>query len=225
MARGLGLKDPPRRWGRPLSSCPIRRRRWSCTSRTRPCFATGEAAALQAREARDGADGGEEWDLVTRLPLRDRGRRRSSASSTIFRDVTEQKRAEREDPGRRRRRDQFLAMLSHELRNPLGAIVTATALLKSTAPRRRRPDRFLDILERQSRADGAPAGRSAGGEPRDPEQDRPQEAGGRSERGRARRGRGDARADGGARAAASRSTSTTSRSGSTAIRRGCSRFR
>ena len=49
----------------------------------------------------------------------------------IFRDVTEQKRAEDKIHDGVRRRDQFLAMLSHELRNPLSAIVTATALLKS----------------------------------------------------------------------------------------------
>ena len=35
------------------------------------------------------------------------------------------------------RRDQFLAMLSHELRNPLGAIVSAAALLKTFFQARR----------------------------------------------------------------------------------------
>ena len=45
-------------------------------------------------------------------------------------------------------------MLSHELRNPLGAIVTATALLKSPRAAANTP-RFLGILERQSAADGA----------------------------------------------------------------------
>ena len=49
-----------------------------------------------------------------------------------------------------RRRDQFLAMLSHELRNPLGAIVTATALLKSNRALAGEAPRFLEILERQS---------------------------------------------------------------------------
>ena len=66
--------------------------------------------------------------------------------------MTEQKRAEEKIQDGVRRRDQFLAMLSHELRNPLGAIVTATALLKvdPSAALGRRPRRFLDILERQS---------------------------------------------------------------------------
>ena len=39
----------------------------------------------------------------------------------IFRDVTEQVRAKAKIDDEVRRRDQFLAMLSHELRNPLGS--------------------------------------------------------------------------------------------------------
>ena len=50
-----------------------------------------------------------------------------------------------------RRRDQFLAMLSHELRNPLGAVVTATALLKHEAASAKRRRSAPRILERQSR--------------------------------------------------------------------------
>lgn len=48
-----------------------------------------------------------------------------------------------------RRRDQFLAMLSHELRNPLSAVVTATRLLRTTEDEASRA-RFHDTLERQS---------------------------------------------------------------------------
>ena len=62
---------------------------------------------------------------------------------------TEQKLAEEKIQDSVRRRDQFLAMLSHELRNPLGAIVTATALLKSPRAATNTP-KFLAILERQS---------------------------------------------------------------------------
>lgn len=91
--------------------------------------------------------GAEEWDLVTRVPLRD------SADGVvgvigIFRDVTQQTRAEQRNQEEVRRRDQFLAMLSHELRNPLGAVVTATALLKKALEPQR--PRMLEILERQS---------------------------------------------------------------------------
>ncbi|MBX3233392.1 MAG: response regulator [Labilithrix sp.] len=49
-----------------------------------------------------------------------------------------------------RRRDQFLAMLSHELRNPLNAIVTATSLLAALSLAPPRAASYLGILERQS---------------------------------------------------------------------------
>ena len=46
-----------------------------------------------------------------------------------FIDITERRRAEEELQEGVRRREQFLAMLSHELRNPLAAILSATHLL------------------------------------------------------------------------------------------------
>ncbi|MDP9151397.1 MAG: ATP-binding protein [Myxococcota bacterium] len=99
-------------------------------------------------EKRFGKDGVEAWDLVSRLPLRDRAG--IVGVIGIYRDVTREKHAEAKIQEAVRRRDQFLAMLSHELRNPLGAIVTATRLLKlipgSAAP----PARILETLERQS---------------------------------------------------------------------------
>jgi two-component system CheB/CheR fusion protein len=129
---------------------------------------TGQAQHYSL-EKRALTDGREEWDLVTRLPLRD-AQGRIVGVIVIFRNVTEQRHAEEDIREAVRRRDQFLAMLSHELRNPLGAIVTATALLKadngtSAAPgaaptggaveqlpvlAHRRRDRFLAILERQA---------------------------------------------------------------------------
>ena len=41
-------------------------------------------------------------------------------------------------------------MLSHELRNPLGAVVTATQLLKGGTATPERSQRLLDVLSRQS---------------------------------------------------------------------------
>ena len=46
-----------------------------------------------------------------------------------FLDVTERRQAEEELQEGVRRREQFLAMLSHELRNPLAAILNATRVL------------------------------------------------------------------------------------------------
>ena len=48
-----------------------------------------------------------------------------------FLDVTERRQAEHELQDAVRRREQFLAMLSHELRNPLAAILSATRVLQS----------------------------------------------------------------------------------------------
>jgi two-component system CheB/CheR fusion protein len=65
--------------------------------------------------------------------------------------VTEQVRAKARIDEEVRRRDQFLAMLSHELRNPLGAMVTATAMLKNAASESSMRARTVSVLERQSR--------------------------------------------------------------------------
>src|SRR5205814_9229616 len=47
----------------------------------------------------------------------------------VFRDVTERKRAEAAREQESRRKDEFLAMLAHELRNPIAAISNAVQLL------------------------------------------------------------------------------------------------
>lgn len=65
-------------------------------------------------------------------------------------DVTERKRAEEEIRESGRRKDEFLAMLGHELRNPLAAIRNAAELLKLTAGDDRRERRTQRVLERQS---------------------------------------------------------------------------
>ena len=49
--------------------------------------------------------------------------------SLIARDITERKMAERETRDSLERRDRFLAMLSHELRNPLSAVLNAVRVL------------------------------------------------------------------------------------------------
>jgi signal transduction histidine kinase len=48
-----------------------------------------------------------------------------------------------------RRKDQFLAMLAHELRNPLAPIRNAVAILKQSGPAEPRVQRIRDIIERQ----------------------------------------------------------------------------
>lgn len=96
-----------------------------------------------------GHGSGTAWDIASRLPLRDVDDKIVGLAA-IIRDVTGPKLAEEKIQEAVRRRDQFLAMLSHELRNPLGAVVTATALLADGKSSREGSQRLLSILQRQS---------------------------------------------------------------------------
>ena len=68
-----------------------------------------------------------------------------------FLDVTARKRNENEIRTGSRRREEFLAMLSHELRNPLAAVMNATSVLQSANPGSEATNRARLIIERQSR--------------------------------------------------------------------------
>ncbi|HEY4058332.1 MAG TPA: chemotaxis protein CheB [Kofleriaceae bacterium] len=94
-------------------------------------------------------DGKIEWDLVTRLPLVD-GSKATVGTIGIARDVTAQKVAEEKIQEAVRRRDEFLAMLSHELRNPLAAVVAATELMKSDLSKVAEQPALVDVLDRQT---------------------------------------------------------------------------
>lgn len=64
-------------------------------------------------------------------------------------DVTLQNRAGRTQRDEVRRKDQFLAMLAHELRNPLAPLRSAADLLQQLAPTRADMFRARDIISRQ----------------------------------------------------------------------------
>lgn len=68
-----------------------------------------------------------------------------------FLDVTERKQAETEIRTAARRREEFLAMLSHELRNPLAAVVSAAKVMRTENISPHALDRARQIIERQSR--------------------------------------------------------------------------
>ncbi|HET6281415.1 MAG TPA: chemotaxis protein CheB [Polyangia bacterium] len=148
MAARLGLRDPDDVAGKTARDLPDEDAAQALHKQDESILRTGEAQHYRLEARRDG-EGGNQWDLVTRLPLRD-ANGRIVGTTGIFRDVTEQTRAEEKIREAVRRRDQFLAMLSHELRNPLGAIVSATALLKTDNGSESRANKFLQILERQS---------------------------------------------------------------------------
>ena len=149
MATWLGLTDPSAAVGKTALELPNQELALELHRKDEAVLRTGETHHYKLERIVPQTPGERErWDLVTRLPLRDRAGALVGMAA-IFRDVTEQKLAEAKIQDSVRRRDQFLAMLSHELRNPLGAIVTATALLKSPRAAANTP-RFLGILERQS---------------------------------------------------------------------------
>ena len=71
--------------------------------------------------------------------------------TVIARDITERKRSEQEMREADRRKDEFLGMLAHELRNPLAAIMTAGEVLHRTISEDQRV-KLTDVIRRQSRA-------------------------------------------------------------------------
>ena len=71
--------------------------------------------------------------------------------TVIARDISERKRTERELREADRRKDVFLGMLAHELRNPLAAITTAGEVMHRTLGDPA-AQRMVDIIRRQSGA-------------------------------------------------------------------------
>ncbi|MEJ2540738.1 MAG: ATP-binding protein [Gemmatimonadota bacterium] len=86
-------------------------------------------------------------------PVRD-DRGRIVGAAHIFRDVTARARAEDALRDADRRKDEFLALLGHELRNPLAAIRHATDVLRDMTLSDEDRRRVLDTLERQSKQMG-----------------------------------------------------------------------
>jgi two-component system, chemotaxis family, CheB/CheR fusion protein len=66
-------------------------------------------------------------------------------------DVTDRKAAEAEVRTGAQRREQFLAMLSHELRNPLAAVLNAVKLMHHTEDDATVVKRCVEVVDRQSR--------------------------------------------------------------------------
>lgn len=73
------------------------------------------------------------------------------AIASMAQDITARKQAEEEVREEIRRRDYFLAMLSHELRNPLGAILNATSLLERVGEHQGGSAEARAVIERQAR--------------------------------------------------------------------------
>jgi two-component system CheB/CheR fusion protein len=146
LATRLGLCDPREAVGKTTAQLVGEEAARAETEADEAVVRTGQAQHY-ALEKHSTQEGGDRWDLVTRLPLRDQDGAIVGVIG-IIRDVTREKVTEEKIQEAIRRRDQFLAMLSHELRNPLSAIVTAVRLLKVRGPQA--SAHVIETLERQS---------------------------------------------------------------------------
>jgi PAS domain S-box-containing protein len=81
-------------------------------------------------------------------PVRDR-EGRIIAGVLVFQDVTERKEAEVALREADRRKDEFLAMLAHELRNPLAPILHAVNALRDLEPGSTKAEWCQQVIERQ----------------------------------------------------------------------------
>ncbi len=88
--------------------------------------------------------------LAVKFPLRDADGRITGMGG-VHTDVTELKNAERQAREAVAQRDRFLAMLSHELRNPLAAIINATQVLAQVGPGAAEAGAWFAIIERRAR--------------------------------------------------------------------------
>ncbi|WP_288380623.1 ATP-binding protein [uncultured Massilia sp.] len=94
-------------------------------------------------------DGGEGWALSRAVPLFDAGGRVVEWIGAAS-DITERKLAEEKLRESDRRKDEFLAMLAHELRNPLAPISAAAELLQRVKPDEALVRRSSQIIGRQA---------------------------------------------------------------------------
>jgi len=107
-------------------------------------LASGQQHAVEIQDARLGGT-----FLVSVSPIRGPGGT-IMGSVHVARDITEQKRAENQAVEAVRQRDQFLAMLSHELRNPLGAILNAACVVSRLPAQGGTFADALAVIERQA---------------------------------------------------------------------------
>lgn len=86
--------------------------------------------------------------LVNAGPLLDRGGKVRGCVG-VFTDISERKRIEEERAEAERRKDEFLAMLGHELRNPLAPIKNGISILQVGRADAQRRAWALEVMDRQ----------------------------------------------------------------------------
>jgi PAS domain S-box-containing protein len=111
-------------------------------------LATGNPYDIQYRLRHN--SGAYRWVLCRALPIRDTAEKIVRWMGTCT-DIHDQKLAEELLKEESRRKDEFLAMLAHELRNPLAPISTAAYLLKRVSNNEKKVHDASDIILRQVR--------------------------------------------------------------------------
>jgi two-component system CheB/CheR fusion protein len=122
--------------------------RHQCVDTGDGAFARREPLSMQFRLRRH--DGEYRWILDNGIPYFGAdGVFRGYVGSCV--DITTRKVAEEELEQQGRRKDEFLAMLGHELRNPLAPIAMAVEIMRKLAPADDTTARARDIIARQLR--------------------------------------------------------------------------
>lgn len=116
-------------------------------------LARGEALETQFRMQR-ASDGAYCWYLCRIVPLRDEEGAISSWICTAT-DIDSHHEAREEAESANRMKDEFLAIVSHELRNPLNAILGWTHLLRTANLEPAKSARALEVIERNARSQAA----------------------------------------------------------------------
>lgn len=108
-----------------------------------------ESLPLEVQLRIRGADGDYRWFQTRAIPLRDRQQAIVKWLGTSS-DITASKQAEEDLLEADRHKNEFLALLSHELRNPLAPIQTSVHLLEHTATLEAGPRKALTVIKRQA---------------------------------------------------------------------------
>jgi PAS domain S-box-containing protein len=110
-------------------------------------FVRGEIDQRIAEKRYVRKDGSLVWVRITTSIVIVRGRR---CSYGVTEDISDRRRAELELREADRRKDEFLAMLAHELRNPLAAIRNSVEIMRGSSDSDAQMGRVHEIVDRQS---------------------------------------------------------------------------
>jgi two-component system CheB/CheR fusion protein len=108
----------------------------------------GEEEVAPVEAVRTTRDGRRLTVSVAISPLKDASGRLMGAS-TIFREITELKRIQEALRKEAQEKDRFLAVLSHELRNPLAPLRTSLEILRQGKAHAADRDKSLEVMNRQ----------------------------------------------------------------------------